>query len=235
MYGIITGMVANGALILNFFFTLGILSSFQAALTMSGIAGMVLSLGMAVDANVLIYERTKEELRAGKGVKKALADGYSNAFSAIFDSNLTSIITGIILFNFGTGPIRGFATTLIIGILVSFFTAVVMTRIVYEHFMNKDKWLNLTFTSKISRNLLVNTRFDFMGTNKKSLIIVSAIILVCIGSFALRGLSQSIDFTGGRNFKVQFENPVEPEQVRELIADKFGEDVNVNVIAIGTD
>ena len=235
MYGFIPGMVANCALILNFFFTLGILSSFQAALTMSGIAGMVLSLGMAVDANVLIYERTKEELRAGKGLKKAIADGYSNAFSAIFDSNLTSIITGIILFNFGTGPIRGFATTLIIGILVSFFTAVFMTRLVYEHFMNKDKWLNLTFTSKISKNLLVNTHFDFMGTNKKSLIIVSAVILVCIGSFAIRGLSQSIDFTGGRNFKVQFENPVEPEQVRELIADKFGEDVNVNVIAIGTD
>ena len=234
MYGFIPGMVANCALILNFFFTLGILSSFQAALTMSGIAGMVLSLGMAVDANVLIYERTKEELRAGKGVKKALADGYSNAFSAIFDSNLTSIITGIILFNFGTGPIRGFATTLIIGILVSFFTAVFITRIVYEHFMNKDKWLNLTFTTKISKNLMTNTHFDFMGTNKKSLIIVSAVIVVCIGSFAIRGLSQSIDFTGGRNFKVQFENPVEPEQVRELISSKFG-DANVSVIAIGTD
>ena len=234
MYGFIPGMVANCALILNFFFTLGILSSFQAALTMSGIAGMVLSLGMAVDANVLIYERTKEELRAGKGVKKALADGYSNAFSAIFDSNLTSIITGIILFNFGTGPIRGFATTLIIGILASFFTAVFITRIVYEHFMNKDKWLNLTFTTKISKNLMTNTHFDFMGTNKKSLIIVSAIIVVCIGSFAIRGLSQSIDFTGGRNFKVQFENPVEPEQVRELISSKFG-DANVSVIAIGTD
>lgn len=234
MYGFIPGMVANCALILNFFFTLGILSSFQAALTMSGIAGMVLSLGMAVDANVLIYERTKEELRAGKGVKKALADGYSNAFSAIFDSNLTSIITGIILFNFGTGPIRGFATTLIIGILVSFFTAVFITRIVYEHFMNKDKWLNLTFTTKISKNLMTNTHFDFMGTNKKSLIIVSAIIVVCIGSFAIRGLSQSIDFTGGRNFKVQFENPVEPEQVRELISSKFS-DANVSVIAIGTD
>ena len=234
MYGFIPGMVANCALILNFFFTLGILSSFQAALTMSGIAGMVLSLGMAVDANVLIYERTKEELRAGKGVKKALADGYSNAFSAIFDSNLTSIITGIILFNFGTGPIRGFATTLIIGILVSFFTAVFMTRLVYEHFMSKDKWLGLTFTTKISKNLMTNTRFDFMGTNKKSLIIVSAVIIVCISSFAIRGLSQSIDFTGGRNFKVQFENPVEPEQVRELIASKFG-DANVSVIAIGTD
>ena len=234
MYGFIPGMVANGALFINFFFTLGILSSFQAALTMSGIAGMVLSLGMAVDANVLIYERTKEELRAGKGVKKALADGYSNAFSAIFDSNLTSIITGIILFNFGTGPIRGFATTLIIGILVSFFTAVFMTRLVYEHFMSKDKWLGLTFTTKISKNLMTNTRFDFMGTNKKSLIIVSAVIIVCISSFAIRGLSQSIDFTGGRNFKVQFENPVEPEQVRELIASKFG-DANVSVIAIGTD
>ena len=234
MYGFIPGMVANSALILNFFFTLGILSSFQAALTMSGIAGMVLSLGMAVDANVLIYERTKEELRAGKGVKKALADGYSNAFSAIFDSNLTSIITGIILFNFGTGPIRGFATTLIIGILVSFFTAVFMTRIVYEHFMNKDKWLNLTFTTGISKNLMTNTHFDFMGSNKKSMIIVGAVLLICIGSFAIRGLSQSIDFTGGRNFKVQFENPVEPEQVRDLIASKFG-DANVSVIAIGTD
>ena len=235
MYGLIPGMIANGALFLNFFFVLGILSSFQAALTMSGIAGMVLSLGMAVDANVLIYERTKEELRAGKGVKKALADGYSNAFSAIFDSNLTSIITGVILFNFGTGPIRGFATTLIIGILVSFFTAVFMTRLVYEHFLNKDKLQNLTFTTKISKNLMTNTHFDFMGTNKKSFIIVSAIIVICIGSFAIRGLSQSIDFTGGRNFKVQFENPVEPEQVRELIASKFGEDASVSVIAIGTD
>ena len=234
MYGFIPGMVANGALVLNLFFTLGILSSFQAALTMSGIAGMVLSLGMAVDANVLIYERTKEELRAGKGVKKALADGYSNAFSAIFDSNLTSIITGIILFNFGTGPIRGFATTLIIGILISFFTAVFMTRLFYEHFMGKDKLLNLTFSSKISKNLMANVHFDFMGGNKKWLTITGVVILICIGSLTVRGLSQSIDFTGGRNFKVQFENAVEPEQVRELISSKFG-DANVSVIAIGTD
>nr|WP_303213084.1 protein translocase subunit SecDF [Bacteroides intestinalis] len=234
MYGFIPGMVANGALVLNMFFTLGILSSFQAALTMSGIAGMVLALGMAVDANVLIYERTKEELRAGKGVKKALADGYSNAFSAIFDSNLTSIITGIILFNFGTGPIRGFATTLIIGILISFFTAVFMTRLVYEYFMNKDKWLNLTFSSKISKNLMANVHFDFMGGNKKWLTIIGVILVICIGSLFVRGLSQSIDFTGGRNFKVQFENAVEPEQVRELISSKFG-DANVSVIAIGTD
>ena len=234
MYGFIPGMVANCALFLNFFFTLGILSSFQAALTMSGIAGMVLSLGMAVDANVLIYERTKEELRAGKGVKKALADGYSNAFSAIFDSNLTSIITGIILFNFGTGPIRGFATTLIIGILISFFTAVFMTRLFYDHFMSKDKLLNLTFSSKISKNLMANAHFDFMGKNKLWLTTTGAIIVICIAFLATRGLSQSIDFTGGRNFKVQFENKVEPEQVRELISSKFG-DANVSVIAIGTD
>ena len=234
MYGFIPGMVANGALVLNMFFTMGILSSFQAALTMSGIAGMVLALGMAVDANVLIYERTKEELRAGKGVKKALADGYSNAFSAIFDSNLTSIITGIILFNFGTGPIRGFATTLIIGILISFFTAVFMPRLVYEYFMNKDKWLNLTFSSKISKNLMTNVHFDFMGRNKQWFTITGIILVICIGSLFVRGLSQSIDFTGGRNFKVQFENAVEPEQVRELIASKFG-DSNVSVIAIGTD
>ena len=234
MYGFIPGMVANCALFLNFFFTLGILSSFQAALTMSGIAGMVLSLGMAVDANVLIYERTKEELRAGKGVKKALADGYSNAFSAIFDSNLTSIITGIILFNFGTGPIRGFATTLIIGILISFFTAVFMTRLFYDHFMSKDKLLNLTFSSKISKNLMANVHFDFMGRNKLWLTTTGVIIVICIAFLATRGLSQSIDFTGGRNFKVQFENKVEPEQVRELISSKFG-DANVSVIAIGTD
>ena len=234
MYGFIPGMVANGALVLNMFFTMGILSSFQAALTMTGIAGMVLALGMAVDANVLIYERTKEELRAGKGVKKALADGYSNAFSAIFDSNLTSIITGVILFNFGTGPIRGFATTLIIGILISFFTAVFMTRLVYEYFMNKDKWLNLTFSSKISKNLMTNVHFDFMGRNKQWFTITGIILVICIGSLFVRGLSQSIDFTGGRNFKVQFENAVEPEQVRELIASKFG-DSNVSVIAIGTD
>ena len=234
MYGFIPGMVANGALVLNMFFTMGILSSFQAALTMSGIAGMVLALGMAVDANVLLYERTKEELRAGKGVKKALADGYSNAFSAIFDSNLTSIITGVILFNFGTGPIRGFATTLIIGILISFFTAVFMTRLVYEYFMNKDKWLNLTFSSKISKNLMTNVHFDFMGRNKQWFTITGIVLVICIGSLFVRGLSQSIDFTGGRNFKVQFENAVEPEQVRELIASKFG-DSNVSVIAIGTD
>ena len=234
MYGFIPGMVANGALILNLFFTLGILSSFQAALTMSGIAGMVLSLGMAVDANVLIYERTKEELRAGKTVRAALSDGYSNAFSAIFDSNLTSIITGIILYNFGTGPIRGFATTLIIGILVSFFTAVYLTRIVYEHFLNKEKWMNLTFTTSLSRKFLHDTHYKFMSSYKKSFTIFGVLLVVGIASLFVRGLSKGIDFTGGRNFVVVFEKQVEPETVRTLLQNKFG-DANIQVIALGTD
>ena len=235
MYGFIPGMVANGALILNFFFTLGILASFQAALTLSGIAGMVLTLGMAVDANVLIYERTKEELRAGKTVKQALTDGYKNAFSAIFDSNITSIITGIILFNFGTGPIRGFATTLIIGIICSFFTAVFMTRLVYEWRLGKEKWTNLTFTTKLSANLMRNTKFNFMGSAKVTFAVFGAAILVSVASLGLRGLSSSIDFTGGRNFTVKFEQKVEPEQIREVLADKIGEDASVTVIALGGD
>ena len=234
MYGMIPGMIANCALFVNFFFTLGILTSFQAALTMSGIAGMVLSLGMAVDANVLIYERTKEELKAGKGTRQALAEGYSNAFSAIIDSNATSILTGIILFNFGTGPIRGFATTLIIGILCSFFTAVFLTRVVYEHFMSKDKWLDLTFTTGISKNLMQNVHFNFMGISKRTFTIWGAVIAVCIVSFFVRGLSQSIDFTGGRNFVVQFEQTVQPETVRALLQPKVG-DANVQAIALGTD
>ena len=235
MYGFIPGMVANGALILNFFFTLGILASFQAALTMSGIAGMVLTLGMAVDANVLIYERTKEELRAGKTVKQALTDGYKNAFSAIFDSNITSIITGIILFNFGTGPIRGFATTLIIGIVCSFFTAVFMTRLVYEWRLGKEKWTNLTFTTNLSKNLMRNSKVNFMGAYKTSFIVFGAAILISLASFGIRGLSESIDFTGGRNFTVKFENQVVPENVEAILTDKIGEGSSVSVIALGND
>ena len=176
----------------------------------------------------------KEELRAGKGVKAALADGYSNAFSAIFDSNLTSILTGIILFYFGTGPIRGFATTLIIGILCSFFTAVFLTRVVYEHFMNKDKWLGLTFTTGISKNLMQNVHYNFMGMMKRSFTVFGIIIAACVVSFFIRGLAQSIDFTGGRNFVVQFEQQVEPETVRDLLKQKITED-NVQAIALGTD
>ena len=234
MYGVIPGSVANLALLLNLFFTMGILASFQAALTMSGIAGIVLTLGMAVDANVLIYERAKEELRAGKNVRLALSDGYKNAFSAIFDSNITSIITGIILFNFGTGPIKGFATTLIIGLLCSFFTAVFVTRVIYDRFMSRDKWLNITFTTKFSEKMMRDTKYDFVGSAKKSAIVFTALSVVMIASFALRGLQQSIDFTGGRNFVVQFEQKVEPEQVRELLKSKITND-NVQAIALGTD
>ena len=234
IYGFIPGMIANGALLLNFFFTLGILTSFQAALTMSGIAGIVLTLGMAVDANVLIYERTKEELKSGKSVQSALTDGYKNAFSAIFDSNFTSIITGIILFNFGTGPIRGFATTLIIGIICSFFTAVFLTRIVYEHYLGKGKLQNLTFTTAFSKNLMQNTSVKFMESAKVSFTIFGAIAIICIAFLATRGLSKSIDFTGGRNFVVQFEEPVEPEEVRDILQNVITED-NVQAIALGTD
>lgn len=241
MYGFKPGMVANMALVLNFFFTIGILTSLQAALTMSGIAGMVLSLGMAVDANVLIYERTKEEMKAGKNIKSAVAAGYSNAFSAIFDSNLTSIITGVILYNFGTGPIKGFATTLIIGIVCSFFTAVWLTRIVYEHFLNKNKWQNLTFTTNISRNFAQDTHYNFMASYKKSFTCFGVILVISLVSLFVRGLSQSIDFTGGRNFKVEFVNEVQPERINEILRNKFtanvaeGENVNVQAIAIGTD
>ncbi len=234
MYNLIPGMMANLALVVNLFFTLGILTSFQAALTMSGIAGMVLSLGTAVDANVLIYERIKEEMRGGLGIKQALAAGYSNAFSAIFDSNLTSIITGVILYVFGTGPIRGFATTWIIGIICSFFTAVFLTRLVYEHQLNRDRWKNQTFCTAISKNLLQNTDVKFMSLYKTTFTIVAIAIVVFVASFVVRGLSQSIDFTGGRNYVVTFEKAVQPEEVRGTIANAF-EGYNTSVIALGTD
>ena len=237
-YGFIPGMVANCALLLNFFFTFGVLISFQAALTMSGIAGMVLSLGMAVDANVLIYERTKEELAAGKNIKTALADGYGNAFSAIFDSNLTSIITAIILYNFGTGPIRGFALTLGIGICASFFTAVWMTRMVYEHFHNRDKWLGLTFTTALSRNFMKNAGVRFMEKAKGSITIFLVAAAVCIAFLGIRGLSKGIDFTGGRNYVIEFEQKgVTPEQVRAAVAAKVqakDAEATVSAIAITT-
>ena len=233
-YGFIPGMVANVALILNFFFTFGILTSFQAALTMSGIAGMVLSLGMAVDANVLIYERTKEELKAGKGIKTALAEGYGNAFSAIFDSNLTSIITAVILYNFGTGPIRGFAMTLGIGIVCSFFTAVWVSRIVFEHFLNKDKWLGLTFATGLSKNFLSNVNVNFMKMGRRSIYVFVIGAVIAIGFLATRGLSSGIDFTGGRNYVIEFEQKgVTPEQVQEAVAAKVNaKDPNASVSAI---
>ncbi len=234
MYDFIPGMMANCALLVNLFFTLGILTSFQAALTMPGIAGMVLSLGMAVDANVLIYERTKEELRKGKQLKQALQEGYSNAFSAIFDSNLTSILTGIILYVFGTGPIRGFATTLIIGICCSFFSAVYLTRLVYEYKMNKDKWQKLNFTTRFSRKLLQGTNIGFMNMYRKTFTVAGVLVVLFGISFVVRGLSKSIDFTGGRNYVIKLEKAVEPEQVTAALRPAFTNST-VSALALGTD
>ncbi len=234
LYNFIPGMLANMALLFNLFFTLGIMSSFQTALTMPGIAGLLLSLGMAVDANVLIYERAKEELARGLTVKSAIDAGYKNAFSAIFDSNLTSIITGVILAVFGTGPIRGFAVTLIIGICCSFFTAIYMTRLVYDRQMKRDKWQKLTFSTAVSRKMPQNTNFNFMGKSKRSLTIWGVLTLVFILSFMFRGFSKSIDFTGGRNYVLRFEKPVQPEQVRDALDGAFGEST-FNAIALGVD
>ena len=243
LYGFIPGIMADIALLFNLFFTLGILTSFQAALTMPGIAGIVLTLGTAVDANVLIYERIKEELKRGLGMKEAVQKGYSNAFSAIFDSNVTSLITGFILLFFGTGPVKGFATTWIIGIFCSFFTAVFLTRLVYENRLKKDKWLDLTFVTGYSKNLMQNAKYNFMGMYKKSFAIWGVAAIVFIGSFFVRGLSQSIDFTGGRNYVVTLDKETHVEEVRSALAGAFvntvgenaGKEANTSVIALGTD
>ena len=231
-YGVLPGLIADGALVLNIFFTMGILASFQAVLTLPGIAGMVLTLGMAVDANVLIYERTKEELRAGKSLSKAIADGYSNAFSAIFDSNLTSIITGVVLFYFGTGPIRGFATTMIIGLFASFLTAVFLTRIVYEALLAKDKLKNVTFTTSITKDLLTNPKINFLGARKVGYLIPVVIIVLGAISMSTIGLNNGIDFTGGRNYVIRFAQDVKTDEVRNLLDAQL--DGSVSVIQIGT-
>lgn len=230
-YGVIPGLIANLGLVFNIFFTFGILASFQAVLTLSGIAGIVLALGMAVDANVLIFERAKEELRAGKNVRQAIADGYSNAFSAIFDSNLTSVITGVILLFFGTGPIKGFATTLIIGIVVSFFTAVYLTRLVFIIGAKAKPFQRLTFTTAISRKMFTNTKINFLGKRKLSFTAVGIVALVIIGSFFIRGLNQGIDFSGGRNYVVQFDHPVKTDVLRNQLAPLF-DGAQVSVITI---
>ncbi len=243
IYNIIPGSIAIGALLINVFFTLGILTSFQAALTMSGIAGMVLSLGTAVDANVLVYERIKEELRKGKDMRKAISEGYSNAFSAIFDSNLTSLITGIILLVVGTGPIRGFATTWIIGIVCNFFTAVYLTRLLYEYKLNHGHWMHLKFWTGFSKNLMQNTKYPFMSMYKTSFVLYAVAIAIAIGSFAVRGLSRSIDFTGGRNYVVTLNKSVPVEDVRPVLQNAFvnttgnnkGKLATTTVIALGTD
>ena len=233
-YGVIPGLIANLGLVFNIFFTFGILASFQAVLTLSGIAGIVLALGMAVDANVLIFERAKEELRAGKNVRTAISDGYANAFSAIFDSNLTSIITGVILLLFGTGPIKGFATTLIIGIICSFFTAVFLTRLVFIAGEKSKPFQNLTFTTSLSRKMFTNTHFNFLGARKISFTVVGVMIVLIVGSFFLRGLNQGIDFSGGRNYVVQFDHPVKTHELQTKLAPLFN-GAQVSVITIDDD
>lgn len=241
IYGLIPGLVANIGLILNLFFTLGILASIQAVLTLSGIAGIVLALGMAVDANVLIFERTKEELRAGKKLRQAIADGYGNAFSAIFDGNLTSIITGVILLLFGSGPIKGFATTLIIGLVCSFFTAVFLTRIAFEWITKNGRCAGMSFATGLSRNFLANTKINFIGKSKGAMIVWIALVALGVGSLLMRGMNQGIDFSGGRNYVVAFQKDVNPEQIRQSLQQTFeqaaskdgvSEPVSLSVITI---
>ena len=231
IYGFIPGLIADLGLVFNLFFTLGILASFQAVLTLSGIAGIVLALGMAVDANVLIFERTKEELRAGKNIRTAIADGYSNAFSAIFDSNLTSIITGVILLLYGTGPIKGFATTLIIGIVCSFFTAVYLTRIVFILGARKKSFERITFDTKMSRNWLLNTKVNFLNQRKVAYSIVGVFVAIVLVSFFMRGLNQGIDFSGGRNYVVKLDKPVNTVDLQSRLATEFP-GASVSVITI---
>lgn len=232
VYGLKPGLIADFALLLNLFFTLGFLASFHAVLTLSGIAGIVLALAIAVDANVLIYERIKEEIRGGKQVKKAVEEGYRKAFSAIFDSNLTSIITGIILYIFGSGPIRGFATTLIFGIVISFFTAVFLTRVIYSYFMEKGKLLDLTFYTSLTKNFLVDPAYNLMKNRKLIYTINIIIVVICLIAFIFRGLNQGIDFTGGRNYVVRFEQPVNTVQAQELL-DPYFENHTPSVITYG--
>ena len=232
-YGFIPGMIANLALVVNSFFTLGILASFNAVLTLSGIAGLVLTLGMAVDANVLINERIKEELRKGKGMTRAISDGYGNAFSAIFDSNLTSIITGIVLFYFGAGPIRGFATTLIIGLIASFITAVFLTRMVFEALDKHHKLDNVTYTTVITKNLLVNPSYNFLGARVKGYLLPLLLIIAGVVSFFAVGLNNGIEFSGGRNYIIKFDQQVDNQKVREALAPALEQ--KLVLTAIGTE
>ena len=219
------GLVANLALICNVIFLLGTLASFGAVLTLPGMAGIVLTMGMAVDANVIIYERVKEELRAGKALRLAIADGYSNAYSAIIDGNLTTIITGLVLMAFGSGPVQGFATTLVIGIITSLLTSIFITRIIFEARLNKNQ--NISFDNKATRNFLKNTKIDFLGMRKWSYIFSVVCVVICLLSIFIKGFSYGVDFTGGRTYVVRFDAPVSAEEVRQATTAEFGESVEV--------
>ena len=229
-YGLVPGLVADFALLTNLFFLVGILVAWRATLTLPGIAGIVLTMGMAVDSNVLIYERIRENLRAGLNVRKAVSEGFSSALSAILDSNITTLLTGIILAYFGTGPIRGFATTLIIGILTSVFTAVFVTRLILGWLSEKGKLDNTFFISNITKNWFQNVHFDFIGARKKFYILSGILMVVIIVSLCTRGMSLGIDFSGGRNYIVRFEEKVSTEDVQKALYAGFGENMMVTTI-----
>ena len=233
-YGFTPGLVADIALLFNVFMLFGVLASFKAVLTLPGIAGIVLTMGMAVDANVLIYERIREEMAGGKTLKKAIDAGYSNAISAILDSNITTLITGVILFYFGTGPIKGFATTLIIGIITSFLTSVFLSRIIIDSLLKKENTKNWKFTTRVTKNWFKNVNFNFIGSRKIAYAISGVIILASAFSLFTRGLSQGIDFSGGRNYVIRFENSVKTAEVRDLLKGAFDGET-VSVITIGAD
>ncbi|MDD2631519.1 MAG: protein translocase subunit SecDF [Bacteroidales bacterium] len=209
------GWVADLALVTNIFFIFGVLTSLGAVLTLPGIAGIVLTLGMAVDANVIIYERIKEELRAGKGMRLAITDGYKNAYSAIIDGNVTTLLTGIVLYTFGSGPVQGFATTLIIGILSSLFSAIFISRIVFDYFLTRNR--TITFGNKYTNNVLLNANYNFLGMRKYAYVISAVIIIIGIGSLAVRGLNYGVDFSGGRTYVVRFDQPVVLKDIRNAL------------------
>ncbi len=213
------GVIASLALIVNIFFIFGVLASLGAVLTLPGIAGIVLTLGMAVDANVIIYERIKEEVRAGKGIKLAIQDGYKNAYSAIIDGNVTTLLTGIVLYIFGTGPVQGFATTLIIGILSSLFTAIFISRLIFHWMLERNMKIN--FSTKATANVLANTKIDFVSMRKKAYIFSSILILISIVSLFTHGLNFGVDFTGGRTYVVRFDQNINTEDARKALTTAF--------------
>ena len=232
-YGLIPGVIADIALFINVFFLMGILAAFGAVLTLPGIAGIVLTLGMAVDGNVLIYERVREEIESGKNMKKAVHDGFNNAISAIIDANVTTLITGIVLFIFGQGPIQGFATTLIIGIATSFITSVFLTRMMLEAYANRENSKQLPFTTGATKTWFQNLSIDFIGKRKVAYMISGALLLISILGVGIRGMSYGIDFSGGRNYIVQFEQKVNTEDVRKMLENTF-EGTTTQVISIGS-
>ena len=219
------GVAADIALLCNVLLLFGVLVSFGAVLTLPGIAGLVLTMGMAVDANVIIYERIKEELAAGKGLSKAVSDGYKNAYSAIIDGQVTTLLTGIVLFIFGSGPVQGFATTLIIGIITSVLTSIFITRLIFDDRIKKGK--NITFENSLTRNFMKNTHFDFIGARKWSYIVSGALILISLVSIFTKGFTYGVDFTGGRTYVVRFDKPVTAEEIRQAAIAEFDGAVEV--------